>query len=200
MSKHRPGLAGPEHVTVIDAVRAERHRRHRRHHFPARIRGALALAEIDRPVDQRLDPEALGQHRGQKRPRVGDQPLVVEPYPRRVRQTLHHVGDLLVQARRRRIRQLSACSGSHLISAPDDSPFTTGGSRLSQLADELAERLAARVGELPPVAGERSSPLADDHRSDRVHVTGGRHLSETGRLRQNPVSLSSRQALLPPRT
>ena len=37
------------------------------------------------------------------------------PRPHRnVRTVMHHMGDLLLQARRRRIRQLSACSGGHL--------------------------------------------------------------------------------------
>jgi hypothetical protein len=109
-------------VTVIDAVRAQRHRGQQRHHLAPRVRRAFAIAEINHPVDQTLDPEPLGKDGWEQHPGVRDHPLVIEDHPRRVRQTVHHVGDLLSQARRRPTRQLSACSGGHLNLRPGRLP------------------------------------------------------------------------------
>jgi hypothetical protein len=114
VTEYRRGLPGPQQIAVIDAVRTQRHRRDERHHLAARVRGAGPITETDRLINQRLDPEPISQHRRQHQTGVGDDALIVKHDARGVRQTLHHVGDLLVQARRRRNRQLSACSGGHL--------------------------------------------------------------------------------------
>ena len=108
MPKHHSGLARAQHVAVIDAIRSERHRAEQRHHLAARVRRARPITEINGLVDQRLDPKASGEHRGKHHPGVSDRPLIVKHDPGAVRQTLHHAGDLLVQARRRPTRQLSA--------------------------------------------------------------------------------------------
>ena len=114
MPEHRPRLSRAQHVAVIDAISPEHHRRDQRHDLAARVRRPAPAAEIDRLIDQSLDPQPLSKHRGQQHPSIRDRPPVIEDHPRRVRQTLHHAGDLLLQARRRPTRQLSACSGGHL--------------------------------------------------------------------------------------
>ena len=129
VTQHRRGLPRAQHVTVIDAVRPQRHRRHQRHHLAARVRRPRPITEIDHLIDQRPDPEPIREHSGQQHPRVGDHPPVVKHDPSAVRQTLHHDGDLLVQARRRRIRQLSACSGGHLNLSPGRLPAEHGCGR-----------------------------------------------------------------------
>ncbi|MGH2910778.1 MAG: hypothetical protein ACRDK8_15980 [Solirubrobacteraceae bacterium] len=103
-------LPGPQQVTVINAVRAQHPRRDQRHDLAPRARGARPIAEVHGFIHRRLDPEPAGEHGGHHHARVGDRSLIVKHDTRGVRQTLHHVGDLLVQARRRRNRQLSACS------------------------------------------------------------------------------------------
>jgi len=115
---------GSEHVHVIDAVRPGEHPVHQRHHLTARqARSRRPGVEPHRLVHQLLDPQPLRERRGHQQSGVADEPLLVELHlhrlkarrPRRnVRRVMHHMGDLLVQARRRRIRQLSACSGGHL--------------------------------------------------------------------------------------
>jgi hypothetical protein len=125
-----PWSGRAQHLAVIDAVPTERHRGQQRHDLAPSIRCARPLSKIDRPIDQRLDPEPISKHRWEQHPGVRDRPLVIEDHPRRVRQTPHHMGDLLSQARRRPARQLSACSGGHLKPRPGRLPTKTGGSRL----------------------------------------------------------------------
>ena len=67
-------------------------------------------------------PSRSASTAGSSTPAFATDPLVIEHDPRAVRQTLHHAGDLLVQARRRPIRQLSACSGGHLNLSPGQHP------------------------------------------------------------------------------
>jgi hypothetical protein len=45
------------------------------------MRGTRPVAEVDQLVGGLLDPEPLGQGRGQQRPRVGDRALVIERHP-----------------------------------------------------------------------------------------------------------------------
>ena len=116
MAEHRAGLSRAQHVAVLDAVRPERHRREEAHHLTPGIRRARAITEIDRVIDELLDTEAPRQQRRQHHTSVSDRPLIIENDNGSVRQIMHHAGDLLVQARRRRNRQLSACSGGHFNS------------------------------------------------------------------------------------
>ena len=39
------------------------------------------VAEIDGPIDQRLDPEPISEHRREQHPGVRDRPLVIEHAP-----------------------------------------------------------------------------------------------------------------------
>ncbi|HST56219.1 MAG TPA: hypothetical protein VLJ42_10065 [Solirubrobacteraceae bacterium] len=95
MTQHRAGLTRAQHVTVIDAVRAQTHRGHQAHDLPAHVRRSRPVAEINHPVDHSLDPKPLREHRREQHPGVRDHPLIIEEHPRHVRQTTHHVGDLL---------------------------------------------------------------------------------------------------------
>ena len=97
MPQHRPGLPRAQHVAVLDAIRPQAHRGNHAHHLAPRIRRARPLAEINSLVNQRLQPQPPGKHRREQHTRVRDRPLVVENDPRRVRQTIHHAGDPLVQ-------------------------------------------------------------------------------------------------------
>jgi hypothetical protein len=112
--EHSASLPRTQHAAVLDAVRPQTHRREQAHHLAPRIRRTRMLAKIDRLINQRLQTQPPRQQRQQHHARVRDHPLIVEHDPRCVRQTVHHAGDLLVQARRRPTRQLSACSGGHL--------------------------------------------------------------------------------------
>jgi hypothetical protein len=73
-------------------------------------------------IDEPLDSQPAGEQRRQHHARVGDHSLVIEGDHESVRRIVHHEDDLLVQARRRPTRQLTACSGGHFNS-------TTGQTR-----------------------------------------------------------------------
>ena len=151
MAQHRPCLARAKHVTVIDAVRPERHRRDQRHHLAPWLCSSGPIAEINRPVDQRLDPEPVGEHRRKQHAGVRDRPLIIENHPHRVRQTVHHMGDLLLQARRRPTRQLSACSGGHSNLGLGRLPTNNGCGRDSRCWPPPAQnRVDAELTLTPP--------------------------------------------------
>jgi len=57
VTEHRGGLARAQQIAVLDAVGAEHHRRDHRHDRASAMRRAVAVAEIDRLIDQPLDPE-----------------------------------------------------------------------------------------------------------------------------------------------
>ena len=78
--------------------------------------------EPDRRVDERLDPQPPTECHREHETGVDDDPLIIEDHRGSVRQIVHHASDLLVQARRRRNRQLSACSGGHFTSTPGRTP------------------------------------------------------------------------------
>jgi len=78
VAEHLGGPRGAQQIAVLDRVRAERHRRDEAHHLGARVGATRSLAERDRLLDQRLDPEPPGERPGQQRPGVGDGALVVE--------------------------------------------------------------------------------------------------------------------------
>jgi hypothetical protein len=102
MAKHIGGPARAQQVTVVDAVRAQRHRRDQRHHLRALVARADTLAEHNAPIDQRLDPQSLGERRGYDDPGVRDRPLIVKDDRDAIQSdrpvTMHHEGDLLLQA------------------------------------------------------------------------------------------------------
>ena len=114
MAQHRPCLARTKHVAVIDAVRPERHR-----WTPASSPCAPAFAAPARSPRSTVRstsasiPSRSASIAGSNTPAFATDPLVIEHHSHRVRQTMHHMGDLLLQARRRPTRQLSACSGGH---------------------------------------------------------------------------------------
>ena len=124
MPQDQARAPGSQHVHVIDRVRAGQHAVHQRHHLAARqARARRPGVQPHRLVHQLLDPQPLRERRGHQQAGVADQPLLVERHAHRievdrplgnVRTVMHHMGDLLLQARRRRIRQLYACSGGHL--------------------------------------------------------------------------------------
>jgi hypothetical protein len=54
----------PQHLAVIDAVRAEHHREQQRHHLAPRVRGTRTVVpQPHQPPSQHLDPQPLSQHR-----------------------------------------------------------------------------------------------------------------------------------------
>ncbi len=69
--------------------------------LPARIRRTRTVTEIDRPVDQLLDPEPLGKQRGKHHASVRDNPLVIQHDHSRF---VHHQGDALKYANSMRER------------------------------------------------------------------------------------------------
>ena len=97
MTEHRAGLSRAQHVAVLDAVRTEHHCRDQAHYFAPRVRRPRPVAEIDRLIDQRRQPQPASQQRGQHHASIRDDPLIIENDARCVRQTLHHAGDPLVQ-------------------------------------------------------------------------------------------------------
>jgi len=84
---------------VIDAIRAQSHRRDQRHDLRPGVGRAGTLAEIDGLLDERLDPEALGERRGQHDPSVRHHPLIIEGNLHAAQSErpviVHHEGDLL---------------------------------------------------------------------------------------------------------
>ena len=121
MPEHRPGLPRAQHVTVIDAVRPEAHRDTKlislRPGFAAPARSPRSTVCSTRPSI----PSRSASTAGSRTPAFATtrssskSTLVASGRP-------FTVGDLLVQARRRRIRQLSACSGGHLNRRPGRLP------------------------------------------------------------------------------
>jgi hypothetical protein len=100
--QHR-GVGRAQDVAVVDRVGTERHRCDQRRHLRIRARRAGTLAELDCPVDERLDSEPRGERRREHDPGIHDQPLVVEaeadPIGRdNQRSIVHDVGDLLTRA------------------------------------------------------------------------------------------------------
>jgi hypothetical protein len=121
--EHAAGATRTQDIAVVDAVRAERHRRHQGHHLRALVTRAGTVAEIDAPVDKRLDPQSRGERRHQHDPRVSDRPLIVERDPDAVQSdrpaTMHHEGDLLSQAATAAIGRFSPAQEVILRSPPD---------------------------------------------------------------------------------
>ena len=107
-----------------------------REHLTSRPRCPGPLAEPDDRIDERLKPEPSPQRHREHEPGIDDDPLIIEDNRRSVRQTVHHAGDLLMQARRRRNRQLSACSGGHFTS-------TTGRTRPPKTVDRGLDEVVA---------------------------------------------------------
>jgi hypothetical protein len=75
------------------------------------MRSAAAVTEIDRLIDQRLDPQPPRQNRRQHHTRVGDHPLIVKDDHRRL---VHHEGDLLSRAAAAAISRYQAPLGRSL--------------------------------------------------------------------------------------
>jgi hypothetical protein len=62
---------------------AEQHRVHQREHFRARPSPRRAIAQRDRLVHERLQPEPITERRGEQHPGIRDDPLIVEDHFRR---------------------------------------------------------------------------------------------------------------------
>jgi hypothetical protein len=75
-SKQRLGAPGPQHVAIVDRIGSERHRVHERADLAARLRGARALAEVDRLIDKPLEAQPVDQGARQQHSSVGNQALV----------------------------------------------------------------------------------------------------------------------------
>ncbi len=101
MTKDRLGVAGPQDVTVIDAVRTQQHRVHQRQHLAPRPRRARPTAKPDGRVDQRLKAQPAAEGDREHQARVNDDTLIIKRDIRSVRQTMHHAGDPLMQPRSR---------------------------------------------------------------------------------------------------
>jgi len=103
MAEHQLRPPRTQHVAVVDRVGTQLHRMHERQHLPPRTRRARPARQVDRLVDQRLDPQPARQTRRKQQPRIRDRPLVVELHPESVqhptRPTMHHMSDLLTPGR-----------------------------------------------------------------------------------------------------
>ena len=110
-------------------------------------------------------PRRGRQQRRQHHAGVGDHPLLIKRDHRSVRQTVHHAGDLLVQARRRPNRQLSACSGGHFTATPGQTRPPKRGSSLNQTppGDGRRARDYRRSG--PPYGRASATTAARPHPS-----------------------------------
>ena len=97
--EQRPGSTGAEHGGVIDAVTADQHRPDHRERLRAAVR---ALPSQPEPlVDQVAEPDALGQRRRRKQPRVRDKILLGEAHrdPGQVMRCSHLTDALLLRCR-----------------------------------------------------------------------------------------------------
>ena len=72
------GLAGAQHVGVVDAVAASQRRRNQAYHLVARVRPAWGAAKVEMVADQFGQAQAPGQGGGKDQPRTGHQAVVVE--------------------------------------------------------------------------------------------------------------------------
>ena len=116
MPEHRRGLPRPQHVAVLDAVRA-------RAPSPTSIvitlRPGFAAPgrspRSTRCIDQPLDPQPPCQQRRQHHARVRDRPLIIEHHDRRL---VHHEGDLLSRAATAAICRYKALLGRSLHPTP----------------------------------------------------------------------------------
>jgi hypothetical protein len=121
VAHHAIRLADPQHITVVDRVRAEQHRVHQREHFRTRPRPRRAIGERDRLIDETLDTEPITERRCEHHPGIGDGPLVVEdgfqpvqPTSAATRRIRHHQGDLLSAGPAAAQTARLACSGGHI--------------------------------------------------------------------------------------
>jgi hypothetical protein len=78
VAEHLRGLAGAQHVGVVDAVAAGRHRMQQGQDLPPGSVRARALAEVHQLIHDRLDPQLLGERGRQQQPGVGDRVVVVK--------------------------------------------------------------------------------------------------------------------------
>jgi len=108
MAKDLARRARAQQVAVVDRVRPGEDRMHEAHHLAPRAKRAPPAAQIDPPVDQTLEPQALGEGARQDQSGVSDRALIVEGDRRRIeaprgahsrRFIVHHLGDLLTRGR-----------------------------------------------------------------------------------------------------
>lgn len=94
----------PQHITIIDRIRAEQHREHERHHLAARVRRARPITtKPHEPVNQPLNPKPPRERRDQRDPRIRDHAIIVKNDPHPIQSDplviLHHTSDLLIPGR-----------------------------------------------------------------------------------------------------
>ena len=122
MPEQRLGPPRPQHIAVIDAVRAQQHRVHQREHLAARARRPRPLPEADRGIDERLDPQPPRERDREHDPGIDDHALIIKRHVGSVRQILHHKSDLLTQAAAARHSRFSPAQEVISSPKPDGSP------------------------------------------------------------------------------
>jgi hypothetical protein len=118
------GATGAQHVTVVDAVRAEHHRVDQRQQLAARVRRPRPVAPQPHQIAcQRLDTEPLGERRDDHHASPRDRSLIVELDLQGIQSDqlviLHHRGDLLTQDATAPIGRFSPAQGVILRPRPD---------------------------------------------------------------------------------
>jgi hypothetical protein len=78
VTQHALGRPGAQQLGVVDAVTAGEHGVDQGEQLASRTGRARPVTQIDQLVGDLLDPQPLGQGRGQQQPGVGDRPGVVE--------------------------------------------------------------------------------------------------------------------------
>ena len=78
VAQHHLGVAGPEHVGVVDRVAPSQRRVDQRHRLVAHVGAPRRIPKVDTLIDQLSQAEVLGEGGRQHEPGVGDQTLVVE--------------------------------------------------------------------------------------------------------------------------
>jgi len=123
VAEHTLGLAAAQDAGIVDRVTTHKRRVNERQQLAPGPGRARALTEVERLLDDPLDPELIGERTREHEARVCDRMLVVEGKHEPVQPILatpaaaplsrHHVGDLLsaglAAARTARL----ACSGGH---------------------------------------------------------------------------------------
>ena len=77
-SQHPPGAAGTQRIGVVNAVAARQRRGHQGHQLVAGVGPAWGPAQVQMPVNQLGQAQALGQGGRKDQPGIVDQAVIVE--------------------------------------------------------------------------------------------------------------------------